>query len=182
MKRAAQLCKEDLGRGQRAERRSRGLTLLIERLPTHTSRSKADLIDVLFALTRFEMWEFVTVRQRSKEAVEGSTPVTRAASKRFTIPPAKTIVGAAHGGNAGVVHRNQEAVRKFYETHPRGVGLRTMLANENYPVSPTDSKNMLHLHDAAGKVRARLGVGSDGNPLLEFLDSAGNVTHRYPPN
>lgn len=78
--------------------------------------------------------------------------------------------------------QQQEAVRKFYETHPRGVGLRTMLANENYPVSPTDSKNMLHLHDAAGKVRARLGVGSDGNPLLEFLDSAGNVTHRYPPN
>lgn len=76
----------------------------------------------------------------------------------------------------------EAAVRKFFETHPQGVGLRTMLVNASYPSSPASSQNTLYLHDAEGHVRARLGVASDGSPALEFLDSVGTVTHRYPPN
>lgn len=73
-----------------------------------------------------------------------------------------------------------EEKRKFLETHPTNFFTRTLLANENYPSSPANSRNMLHLHDAQGKVRARLGVLAGGDPVLEFLDAAGNVTHRYP--
>jgi hypothetical protein len=76
----------------------------------------------------------------------------------------------------------QAAVQEFLKTHPLSAGERTLMANENYPSAPESSKNMLHLNDDTGKTRARLGVGADGTPALEFLDSAGNVTHRYPPN
>jgi AcrR family transcriptional regulator len=76
---------------QRAERRRRGLAMLIERLPAHTTRSKADLIDVLFALTSYEMWEFLAVRQRSKESVENLLQELVADTiERFTAgPPAR---------------------------------------------------------------------------------------------
>jgi len=73
-----------------------------------------------------------------------------------------------------------EERRKFFESHPQAYAVRTLLSNQNYPSSPTNSSNMLHLHDPQGKVRARLGTQADGSPTLEFLDAAGNVTHHYP--
>ena len=53
---------------QRTERRRRVLTALVERLPR--VRAPADLVDVLFALTSFETFEALSVRQRSDAAVE----------------------------------------------------------------------------------------------------------------
>ncbi|WP_129648127.1 hypothetical protein [Peristeroidobacter agariperforans] len=76
----------------------------------------------------------------------------------------------------------EAALKEFEATHPPGAGTRVWLGNLNLPVSPGDSKNSLNLIDAAGRERARLTVGADGTPSLEFLDTAGNVTHRYPPN
>lgn len=53
---------------QRTERRRRALTMLVQRLPR--VREPADLVDVLFALTSFETFEALCVRQRSAAAVE----------------------------------------------------------------------------------------------------------------
>lgn len=55
---------------QRTERRRRGLTVLVERLVPGGGNANADLIDVLFALTSFEMFEALSVRNRSAKAVE----------------------------------------------------------------------------------------------------------------
>jgi hypothetical protein len=78
--------------------------------------------------------------------------------------------------------QQQAAIDQFLQTHPPGAGLRTLLSNENYPSSPTNSRNLLDLRDSAGRDRARLGINSSGAPSLEFLDENGTVTHRYPPN
>jgi AcrR family transcriptional regulator len=53
---------------QRTERRRGVLTVLVKRLPS--VRESADLVDVLFALTTFETFEALCVRQRSAAAVE----------------------------------------------------------------------------------------------------------------
>jgi len=53
---------------QRTERRRGVLTVLVGRLPG--VRRPADLVDVLFALTSFETFEALSVRQRSAAAVE----------------------------------------------------------------------------------------------------------------
>jgi AcrR family transcriptional regulator len=52
---------------QRTERRRGVLTVLVQRLRVH---EPADLVDVLFALTSFETFEALSVRQRSAAAVE----------------------------------------------------------------------------------------------------------------
>ena len=83
---------------------------------------------------------------------------------------------------ANLPPEEQEArIAEFFETHPPGAGLRTLLGTGNYPSAPTESKNQLSLRDLQGRERARMIVSPDGTPSLEFLDSAGNVTHRYPP-
>ena len=76
----------------------------------------------------------------------------------------------------------QAAIEQFSETHPPGAGTRIWLSNQNFPSLPSESKNTLNLRDAEGRERARMTIGADGTPALEFLDAAGNVTHRYPPN
>lgn len=43
-----------------------------------------------------------------------------------------------------------------------------------------DNSTGLSLYDDKGKPRARLMVGADGNPKLEFLDAAGKVTLTLP--
>jgi AcrR family transcriptional regulator len=53
---------------QRTERRRGVLTVLVQRLPR--VHEPADLVDVLFALTSFETFEALSVRQRSAAAVE----------------------------------------------------------------------------------------------------------------
>lgn len=50
----------------------------------------------------------------------------------------------------------------------------------NFPSAPAHTNNALSLRDVEGRERARMTVAQDGTPALEFLDSAGNVTHRYP--
>ena len=76
----------------------------------------------------------------------------------------------------------QAAIEEFAKTHPDGAGTRMWLSNQNFPQAPEETKNTLNLRDAEGRERARMTIGPDGTPSLEFLDTAGNVTHRYPPN
>ena len=77
--------------------------------------------------------------------------------------------------------QQQAALDEFWKTHPRG-NTRTVFSSATYPATPGNNYNSLQLQDTSGKDRARLQVDGDGNPSLEFLDAAGNVTHRYPPN
>ena len=78
--------------------------------------------------------------------------------------------------------QQQAAIAQFRQTHPDGAGVRTLLSNENYPSVPADSRNGLNLTDAAGHERTVLGIDADAVPSLQFLDTSGNVTNRYPPN
>jgi AcrR family transcriptional regulator len=76
----------------RAERRRHGLTMLIGRMPDVTAKSKADLVDVLFALTSYEMWEFLAVRPRSTDEVEELLQeLVTDAVKRFSVAPPKRV-------------------------------------------------------------------------------------------
>ena len=76
----------------------------------------------------------------------------------------------------------QAALEEFEQTHPPGAGTRVWVSNQNFPSLPSESKNTVTLRDLEGRDRARLSTGPDGTPSLEFLDTAGNVTHSYPPN
>jgi AcrR family transcriptional regulator len=53
---------------QRSERRRQVLTVLIGRIAS--GQDQTDLVDVLFALTSFEMFDALSVRRRSDKAVE----------------------------------------------------------------------------------------------------------------
>jgi AcrR family transcriptional regulator len=53
---------------QRSERRRQVLSVLVDRLDL--GQGEADLVDVLFALTSFEMFDALSVRRRSHSAVE----------------------------------------------------------------------------------------------------------------
>lgn len=53
---------------QRSERRRQALTMLIGR--TASGQDQAELVDVLFALTGFEMFDALSVHHRSEKAVE----------------------------------------------------------------------------------------------------------------
>lgn len=55
---------------RRTERRRDLLTRLVERLAPGGGKTHADLVDVLFALTSFEMFEALSVRNRGGKAVE----------------------------------------------------------------------------------------------------------------
>lgn len=45
-----------------------------------------------------------------------------------------------------------------------------------------DKSSIIKMKDAKGKVRLELKVEADGNPQLNFLDEAGQVVYRLPPN
>lgn len=70
--RAAVLADEELAASltQRAERRRQGLTVLVGRMMPEGGQRSIDLIDLLFALTAFEMFEALSVRNRSARVVE----------------------------------------------------------------------------------------------------------------
>jgi hypothetical protein len=53
---------------RRSERRRQVLTVLIARIAS--GQEQTDLVDVLFALTSFEMFDALSVRRRSDTAVE----------------------------------------------------------------------------------------------------------------
>jgi hypothetical protein len=78
--------------------------------------------------------------------------------------------------------QQQAAIDQFNQTHPAGVGPRTVLSNQNFPSAPTLSENGLDLKDSAGKDRVNLEIDSSSTPFLQFLDPSGTVTNRYPPN
>lgn len=54
----------------RTERRRQALTPLVGRLLDVDTKASADLVDVLFALTGFEMFEALRVRERGAQAIE----------------------------------------------------------------------------------------------------------------
>lgn len=70
--RAAILADEEIAASlrQRAERRRQGLTVLVARMMPEGGERNGDLVDVLFALTAFEMFEALCVRDRTAAAVE----------------------------------------------------------------------------------------------------------------
>ena len=70
--RAAILADEEIAASlkQRAERRRQALAALVDRMIPEGGQRGADLVDVLFALTAFEMFEALCVRDRSAAAVE----------------------------------------------------------------------------------------------------------------
>jgi AcrR family transcriptional regulator len=79
---------------QRSERRRQGLTVLIGRLDAR--QGQAELVDVLFALTSFEMFDALSVRRRSDEAVEGLVQqLVEDALKRFLGKDYKTLSSAS---------------------------------------------------------------------------------------
>ena len=70
--RAAIVADEELAASlkQRAERRRQGLTMIVGRMIRDGGQHSAALVDVLFALTAFETFEALCVRNRSAKAVE----------------------------------------------------------------------------------------------------------------
>jgi hypothetical protein len=78
--------------------------------------------------------------------------------------------------------QQQAAIDQFNQTHPPAVGTRTLLSNENFPSAPTASRNVVDFKDAAGHERAILGIDSNAVPSLQILDTAGNITNRFPSN
>ncbi|MDB5973705.1 MAG: TetR/AcrR family transcriptional regulator [Nevskia sp.] len=54
----------------RTERRRQSLTVLVKRLLPDAPKPNAELVDVLFALTGFELFEALSARNRSAAAVE----------------------------------------------------------------------------------------------------------------
>jgi AcrR family transcriptional regulator len=71
---------------QRSERRRQLLTVLIGRIAS--GQNQTDLVDVLFALTSFEMFDALSVRRRSDTAVEALIQdLVDESSKRFSAIP-----------------------------------------------------------------------------------------------
>ena len=67
---------------QRSERRRQLLTVLIGRIAS--DQDQTDLVDVLFALTSFEMFDALSVRRRSDKAIEAlSQELVEDSMKRF---------------------------------------------------------------------------------------------------
>jgi len=55
---------------ERTERRRHVLDVLVQRLGIGPPAARADLVDTLFALTSFEMYEALAINQRSDESVQ----------------------------------------------------------------------------------------------------------------
>src|ERR1700736_4819028 len=54
----------------RSERRRHALAVLVSRLTAEDESKNADLVDLLFALTSFDMFASLSVRNRTAETVE----------------------------------------------------------------------------------------------------------------
>ena len=75
---------------QRAERRRTALTVLVKRLGPVKAKADAELADILFALTSFEMFDSLSVNQRNRESVEELVQtMVQAALDRFMGAPGK---------------------------------------------------------------------------------------------
>ena len=71
----------------RTERRRHALTVLVDRLTMDDERKKPDLIDLLFALTGFDMFSALSVRNRSAESIEAlMQDLVEQTMKRFRAP------------------------------------------------------------------------------------------------
>lgn len=89
------------------------------------------------------------------------------------------------------LEQQEAAINEFLRSRPIGAGLRATLSSSNLPQDPSRSITTLSLGDLNQQVgdltqrsrpRTRLTVAPDGAPSLEFLDEAGNVTHKEPPS
>jgi AcrR family transcriptional regulator len=71
----------------RTERRRHALTVLVSRLRVDDERKNPELIDLLFALTGFDMFSALSVRNRSAESVEALVQdLVEQTMKRFRAP------------------------------------------------------------------------------------------------
>jgi hypothetical protein len=71
----------------RTERRRHALTVLVGRLSVDDERKTPELIDMLFALTGFDMFSALSVRNRSAESVEALVQdLVEQTMKRFRAP------------------------------------------------------------------------------------------------
>lgn len=73
---------------QRSERRRQVLTVLVGRIAS--GQEQSDLVDVLFALTSFEMYYALSVRRRSGKAIE-------ALIQKLVQDSLKRVAGSDHG-------------------------------------------------------------------------------------
>lgn len=74
-----------------------------------------------------------------------------------------------------------EAERRFFETHPRGVGTRLLLGTATSGSNPELGVNLVDLNDGTGRNRTRWIVDGAGNPTLSFFDANGQPTYTIPP-
>jgi hypothetical protein len=71
----------------RTERRRHALAVLVSRLTVDDERKNPDLIDILFALTGFDMFSALSARNRSAESVEALVQdLVEQTMKRFRAP------------------------------------------------------------------------------------------------
>lgn len=70
----------------------------------------------------------------------------------------------------------QAAIVDFKAKHPFALRQRASLGRE------PDKSAVLRLRDPEGHTRILLRVASDGTPSMQFLDTAGKVTHQWPEN
>jgi len=71
----------------RTERRRHALTVLVSRLTVADESKRPDLIDLLFALTSFDMFAALSVRNRSAESIEALVQdLVEQTMKRFRAP------------------------------------------------------------------------------------------------
>lgn len=78
--------------------------------------------------------------------------------------------------------RRLAAAAKLPEGPQRDQALAPLLAPDRVFIGKSGPNAALWLFDTSGKPRLKLGVGKDGEPRVQFLDAAGKVTYKLPPD
>ena len=80
-------------------------------------------------------------------------------------------------------HKNYDEARKLKPGPERDKLLQQAVAAQRVFIGRSFNRSAdVTLFDANSRPRLRLSVGPDGDPKLEFLDVAGNVTQTFPPS
>ncbi len=77
--------------------------------------------------------------------------------------------------------QREEEERRFFETHPQGVGTRLLLGTATSGSNPELGVNLVDLNDGTGRNRTRWIVDGAGNPTLSFSDANGQPIYTIPP-